>query len=74
MILSLLAVSCGPEQPKLEQKKMVSVLCDVMVMEAGHQVKYNYGIYPIQFGFAITVLFARITGLNTMILRRNFCG
>ncbi len=46
MILSLLAVSCGPEQPKLEQKKMVSVLCDVMVMEAGHQVKYNYGILP----------------------------
>ena len=25
---------------------MVSVLCDVMVMEAGHQVKYNYGILP----------------------------
>lgn len=46
MILSLLAASCGPEQPKLEQKKMVSVLCDVMVMEAGHQVKYNYGILP----------------------------
>lgn len=46
MILSLLAVSCGSEQPKLEQKKMVSVLCDVMVMEAGHQVKYNYGILP----------------------------
>lgn len=46
MILSLLVVSCGPEQPKLEQKKMVSVLCDVMVMEAGHQVKYNYGILP----------------------------
>lgn len=45
-LLSLLAVSCGPEQPKLEQKKMVSVLCDVMVMEAGHQVKYNYGILP----------------------------
>jgi hypothetical protein len=45
-ILSLLAVSCGPGQPKLEQKKMVSVLCDVMVMEAGHQVKYNYGILP----------------------------
>lgn len=46
MILLLLAVSCGSEQPKLEQKKMVSVLCDVMVMEAGHQVKYNYGILP----------------------------
>lgn len=46
VLLSLLAVSCGPEQPKLEQKKMVSVLCDVMVMEAGHQVKYNYGILP----------------------------
>jgi hypothetical protein len=45
-ILLLLVVSCGPEQPKLEQKKMVSVLCDVMVMEAGHQVKYNYGILP----------------------------
>ena len=39
-------VSCGPAQPKLDQKKMVSVLCDVMVMEAGHQVKYNYGILP----------------------------
>ena len=46
IILSLLAVACGPGQPKLEQKKMVSVLCDVMVMEAGHQVKYNYGILP----------------------------
>ncbi len=46
VLLSLLAVACGPEQPKLEQKKMVSVLSDVMVMEAGHQVKYNYGILP----------------------------
>ena len=45
-ILMLCMVSCGPAQPKLDQKKMVSVLCDVMVMEAGHQVKYNYGILP----------------------------
>lgn len=45
-LMLLLVVSCGSEQPKLEQKKMVSVLCDVMVMEAGHQVKYNYGTLP----------------------------
>ena len=30
---------------------MVSVLCDVMVMEAGHQVKYNYGILPDSIWF-----------------------
>jgi hypothetical protein len=44
--LLLLVVSCGSDQPKVDQKKMVSVLCDVMVMEAGHQVKYNYGTLP----------------------------
>ena len=38
-------VSCAPK-PHVEEKKMIDLMCDVMLLEAGNQIKYNYAALP----------------------------
>jgi hypothetical protein len=37
--------SCG-EKPRVEERKMIDLMCDVMLMEAGNQITYNYANLP----------------------------
>jgi hypothetical protein len=43
--LLITLVGCGDEA-KIEEKKLVDVMCDVMLMEAGNQIEYNYANLP----------------------------
>lgn len=45
MLLITAWVSCQPK-PHVEERKMIDLMCDVMLMEAGNQIKYNYANVP----------------------------
>jgi len=38
-------VSCTTNA-RVEEKKMIDLMCDVMLLEAGNQIKYNYASLP----------------------------
>ena len=39
-------LSCNGAPNHVNEDKMVKVLADAMTMEAGHQIRYNYGLLP----------------------------
>jgi len=45
MVIISAWVSCAPKA-RVEEKKMVDLMCDVMLLEAGNQIKYNYAALP----------------------------
>jgi hypothetical protein len=45
MLLVAAWVSCGPK-PHVRESVMIDLMCDVMILESGNQVKYNYANLP----------------------------
>ena len=43
--VALLWVSCA-QKPALSESKMIPLMCDVMLLEAGNQIHYNYAVLP----------------------------
>ena len=44
--LTLVLGGCGTSPNSVNEESMVKLLADAMIMEAGHQVQYNFGILP----------------------------
>ncbi|MBU3745632.1 MAG: DUF4296 domain-containing protein [Sediminibacterium sp.] len=42
----LMLLGCTGSPNGTEESKMVAVLADAMTMEAGHQIRYNFGLLP----------------------------
>ncbi|MFZ9971029.1 MAG: hypothetical protein ACO3GK_06960, partial [Bacteroidia bacterium] len=44
--LALLFVGACQERSPIDAEKMTAVLVDAVLLEAGHQQKYNFGVLP----------------------------
>lgn len=65
-----LITACASEYP-LNEEKMVEILSDVMVMESGNAVQYNYGLLPQKKWATDYALVCKKHGTDTATFRAN---